>query len=204
MKTLNVIILTIYCIFTLTACSNEGEKFIGEWINPRKSRDKILISKNGSSYIVERVSIEDAGFNFVNKDGSFKESGNVNGETMVIDERRKLTYIKGEKGDDDKILFENSEYFKKDVLEKLAKEKELEKIEKQRKQFEQEEPSKEEMAAQEKAVVDSIYAANFGKKDFNLGAMEPYLERRRQEYRIQWKFYQEQRKKEFENEHPKQ
>ena len=94
---------------------------------------------------------------------------------MVIDERRKITYLKGENTDDDRILFDNIEYFKNEALERLAKKKEIEKIEKRRKEFEQEEPSKEEWAAQEKAIMDSIYVKNEKKKSLNLNILSSNL-----------------------------
>ncbi len=106
-------------IFVLNSCSNNsvdnnsGDKFLGTWHNPQmhgKSFEKLVIEKNGDDFLVTftRKVFEDA--MFYNHDGEFKEVGKLVGNSIVINDRTKISLINNGDG----LLMRGIEFAKGD------------------------------------------------------------------------------------------
>jgi hypothetical protein len=93
--------------------SNSGNKFIGTWYHKRydgnNNKTTMTISKPGDDFLVVYSKLSRGGGydSFYNTDGSFKEMGRLEGNSIVINSFIKLSLM------DDKTILMNSEEFRK-------------------------------------------------------------------------------------------
>lgn len=112
MKKLMYLILLVLLV---SSCKDSSDKFIGEWKNPNFKGDdlnKILITKMGKNqvlvdYVIQR-NVGLYGNKLLDKNGSFKEVGTIDGNIIQINANIKLSLI----DNDSKILFNNNEFIK--------------------------------------------------------------------------------------------
>ncbi len=96
-----------------TSISNSGSKFIGTWYHKRydgnNNKTTMTISKPGEDFLVVYNKLSRGGGfdSFYNTDGSFKEMGRLDGNSIVINSFIKLSLM------DDHTILMNSEEFKK-------------------------------------------------------------------------------------------
>ena len=90
---------------------NSGDKFIGNWFPKRGDRggvkERLTISKAGQNYLINYSRIENAGGGMYINDGSFKETGHIEGSNLVINSFLKLSLL-----NDNTILLQNEEFVK--------------------------------------------------------------------------------------------
>ena len=106
-----ILALTMSMIFL--SCSNQGNKFLGTWVDPSITGDnvkEITITKNGEDYLVDYVVNMNAGYGFRDGQGSFKEVAKLEGSTLNINQFVKLSLI----NDGEKLLMGNKEFVKKE------------------------------------------------------------------------------------------
>lgn len=97
---------------SLTNTSNNGSKFIGTWLHKKydgnNNRSKITISKSGEDYLVNYVQMErEPGDHFYLGDGTFKETGRIEGSSIIINSFTKLSLL-----NDNTILMQSEEFVK--------------------------------------------------------------------------------------------
>lgn len=96
-----------------SSASNSGNKFIGTWYHKRydgnNNKTTMTISKPGEDFLVVYSKLSRGGGydSFYNTDGSFKEMGRLEGNSIVINSFVKLSLM------DDKTILMNSEEFRK-------------------------------------------------------------------------------------------
>ena len=90
---------------------NSGDKFIGNWLPKRGDRggvkERLTISKAGQDYLINYSRIEDAGGGMYINDGSFKETGHIEGSNLVVNSFLKLSLM-----NDNTILLQSVEFIK--------------------------------------------------------------------------------------------
>lgn len=105
--------LTVSGSNSSSSASNSGNKFIGTWYHKRydgnNNKTTMTISKPGDDFLVEYKKLSRGGGfdSFYNTDGSFKEMGRLDGNSIVINSYVKLSLM------DDKTILMNSEEFRK-------------------------------------------------------------------------------------------
>ena len=91
--------------------ANSGDKFIGNWLPKRGDRggvkERLTISKAGQGYLINYSRIEDAGGGMFINDGSFKETGQIEGSNLVVNSFLKLSLL-----NDNTILMQSEEFVK--------------------------------------------------------------------------------------------
>jgi hypothetical protein len=91
--------------------SNSGDKFIGNWFPKRGDRggvkERLTISKAGQDCLINYSRIEDAGGGMYINDGSFKETGHIEGSNLVVNSFLKLSLL-----NDNTILLGGEEFIK--------------------------------------------------------------------------------------------
>ena len=96
---------------TQTGKVNNGSKFIGTWYHKKydgSSNKTILsISRAGEDYLVNLLVHVRVDGIFYDADGSFKEVGHMEGNSIVISSLKKLSLL-----DDNTILMSNDEYYR--------------------------------------------------------------------------------------------
>jgi len=95
---------------------NNGSKFIGTWYHKRydgnNNKTTLIISKSGVDFLVDYKQMSRGGGfdNFFNTDGSFKETGRLDGNSIVINSFIKLSLM-----NDNTILMNSVEFVKPPV-----------------------------------------------------------------------------------------
>jgi hypothetical protein len=116
---MRIVILFIIAAI-ISSCSNDGDKFLGTWVNVESSwPETIKVSKNGVDYLVEYNLKAPKSVFGINDSKSWKMVATVNGTSLKLNELTNISLI----NNGTTLLFNNEEYTNQKEIERLEKEK---------------------------------------------------------------------------------